>query len=251
MPQTNRPAKRTGGKDRRAQLEALKRQQRAAERRKTVLAILSGVLVAGLLIAIPVVQGITQRAAKKRVAAVGYVTKPTSAQRKADCTGVRNDRQVSRDHTGKTVTYTGELPPSSGPHNPDPLPASIHFYARTDRPVIERAVHSLEHGFVIGWYDAELPTAQVAALKKVAAASAGQFIAVPWDRSTFTGNRHFVLTAWERTMRCGQVSAPVVSAFLTKYSNKTAPEPGAGGGSLTPPAGTSPTAAPRPSASKK
>jgi hypothetical protein len=240
-------------RDRRARLEDLKRQQRAAERRKTILTIVSGLIVGAILIAIPVVTTVLQSAEKKHKAAVGYVTTPTAAAKAADCTGVRNDKaSPGGQHTPDRVTYD-TAPPSSGRHNNDPLPDSIHFYARPEHPSIERAVHLLEHGFVVGWYDAKLPADQVAKLK--ASGTAGErFVAVPWDRQDFGENRHFALTAWGRTELCATVSPKAISEFVAKYVDKTAPEPGAAGGSLpgasapatppTPPTSPAPSASP-------
>lgn len=242
-----------GAKDRRARLEDLKHQQRAAERRKTMLTIISGLVVGAILIAIPVATGLANAAEKKRKAAVGYVTTPTAAAKAADCTGVRNDKMSpAAQHTPDRVNYD-TAPPSSGKHNPDPLPDSIHFYAQSEHPSIERAVHLLEHGFVLGWYDTKLPADQVAKLKAASAAAGNRFVAVPWDRQDFAADRHFALTAWGRTQRCGTVSAKVISEFVDKYTNVTAPEAGSGGGSLpssapsppvTPPTRPAPTASP-------
>lgn len=234
-------------KDRRARLEQLKRQQRAAERRKTMLTIVSGLVVGAILIAIPVVTTLLKSSEKKRKAAVGYVSTPTAAAKAADCTGVRNDKMSgAAAHTGDRVDYDS-APPSSGRHNDDPLPDSIHFYAQSEHPSVERAVHLLEHGFVIGWYDTKLPADQVAKLKAASTTAGDRFVAVPWDRSTFGDNRHFALTAWGRTQRCATVSDKAVSEFVDKYVNATAPEAGAGGGSPPSPAAppaTVPSASP-------
>lgn len=239
-----------GGKDRRTRLEELKRQQRAAERRKTLLAIVSGLVVGAILIAIPVITSVRSSAEKKRKAAVGYVTTPSKEAKVADCTGVRNDSSAGAGaHTPGRVNYA-TAPPSAGQHDPEPLPDTTHFYSQAEHPKAERAVHLLEHGFVIGWYDPKLASDQVAKLKAASATAGERFVAVPWDRSDFSDNRHFVLTAWGRTQRCGSVSTKVISSFVGTYVNKTAPEAGSGGGS-TPGATTpvTPSAQPSPSAS--
>ncbi|WP_242424607.1 DUF3105 domain-containing protein, partial [Frankia sp. EI5c] len=129
-----------------------------------------------------------------------------------------------------------------GSHDTDPLPDAIRFYNPDSGIRIERAVHSMEHGFVIGWYDTELPDDQVETLRKVAADSGDRFIAVPWTRQAFADNQHFVLTAWDRTQRCTTVAADVVQEFVSKWANPpaegatwdspTAPETGLAGGTL-------------------
>jgi len=59
--------------------------------------------------------------------------------------------EPSRDHLepGASFDY-GDLPPAAGPHDPSPLPADPHVHAE---PVAQtRAVHNLEHAYVLIWY---------------------------------------------------------------------------------------------------
>jgi hypothetical protein len=110
-------------------------------------------------------------------------------------------------------------PPSSGNHNPDPLPDVFRFYEPTSQVPVERAVHNLEHGFVIGWYDPDLPDEEVGKLRNLPETFSNRFIAVPWTRGSFVDNQHFVLTAWDRTERCGTVSEAAINEFVTMYSD--------------------------------
>jgi len=53
------------------------------------------------------------------------------------------------------------FPPTSGPHNPVPAPFDVY-----DEPVEElRLVHNLEHGGVVVQYGADIPAAQVDAMR--------------------------------------------------------------------------------------
>jgi hypothetical protein len=252
-------AKRNAAAERRARLEQVRREQRAKERRRTLLTVGGGGLLAVAILAIAIVPAVLDARAEARVQKVGYVRAATDPATEAGCTGVVNDRQVSRDHTDKPVTYQ-QRPPSSGPHSADPLPEVTRFYTRAQNPSEERAVHNLEHGFVLGWYDKELPADQVAALERYSRNASTRFIAIPWDREAFPDGKPFVLTAWDRTQRCEKVSPAVIDAFIERYADPsegqdwdspTAPESGGSGGSLTAPTGaaTPPptgTATPRP-----
>lgn len=229
--------------ERNARLEALRREQKRKERRRAILIYGTAGTLAVVLLAVVLTLTITSNHKAAKTHKVGYVASASAAAKAANCTGVVNDAQVGQTHVtaNETVTYK-QTPPSSGNHDGDPLPGSIRFYNPNSGIRIERAVHNLEHGFVIGWYDSKLPADQITQLKNIATAAGSRFIAVPWTRSVFADDRHFVLTAWDRTQRCGTVSSDAVFEFVKKYSNPdpagatwnspTAPESGASGGTL-------------------
>lgn len=235
-------AKKRAAKEQRARLDQLKRRQQTAERRRTALAILAGLAVGAILIGTVVFL-------RWNPTRAGYSTDASAAAKKAGCTGVRNDASAGRQAVSTPVKYR-DSPPSSGSYNPDPLPEQPTFLDRTQKvPLItERAVANLARGFVIGWYDATLPAAEVAKLK-AASGSIARFLAVPWVGTAFDGGRPFVLTAWQRTQRCKTVSPEVLTELTTTYANyKTAPEPGGpGGSSITPSPSASATTRPSPS----
>ena len=255
--------------DRRERVEAMRREQRRKERRSSFLVYGIGSFLAVAVLLAAIIPSVLQSRSRAEQRSVGHVKAASAAAKTANCTGVRNDVQISRDHVTTTVDYAkllsekGEqIPPSSGPHNANPLPDSIHFYQRADKPTLERAVHNLEHGFIVAWYDNELPQAEVTKLQTIAGQAGERFIAVPWDRGVFPNGQHFVLSAWDRTQRCGTVSADVVADFVKTYADPTsgqdwksptAAESGGSGGTVTPDAtgtgttgtgatGTSPTA---------
>ncbi|MCM3886845.1 DUF3105 domain-containing protein [Frankia sp. R82] len=227
--------------ERNARLEQLRREQtRKARQRALLIYGTSGVVLIALLVGI-VIYSIADSNAKSKTHKVGYVAAASSAATAAGCTGTVNDSSQGSTHVSTTVNYKAS-PPSSGSHNPDPLPDGISFYNPASAIPTERAVHNLEHGFIVGWYDQSLPAAQVEKLRSLAANAGPRFIGVPWTRGAFPDGKHFVLTAWDRTQRCTTVSADVISQFVDKHANPsldgatwdspTAPESGAAGGTL-------------------
>jgi hypothetical protein len=243
---------RRANRDRRAKLEELKRQQRQAERRKNFLFGGSAIAVAIILIAAAVIPTYLHDRAKNAKLKVGYQASATTAEKAAGCTGVHNDpaSPAAIHINGKAIDYakqkygdtrggTAPIPPSGGPHNPVPLGATNRFYGLDQNPRPERAVHNLEHGFIVGWYDAKLPAADVAKLQTLAKdPSLTEFLVVGWTQGDLPAGKHFVLTSWGRTDRCASVSDTVVKAFYAAHlnDNKLAPEVGSGPGPATCPA---------------
>ncbi len=154
--------------------------------------------------------------------------------------------------SGTTVDYAAlvakagqQLPPTSGPRDANLLPDSPAFIARSAAPHPERAIGNLDHGYVIVWYDNDLPAAQVKALQTASSQNSRTLI-VPWTRSVFPDGRHLVFTAWDRTQRCKTLSTAALTSFVGTYGDDSS---GAGWGSPsapTPNGASSP--APTPSA---
>jgi hypothetical protein len=268
---------RRANRDRRARLDELRRRQRAAERRKNFLFIGSAIAVAviliGSVIAIEVVK-VHNRDAKSRV---GYQAAPTKAEAAAGCLGVHNDPVSPRalhvanqpiDYTinkyGDTRGGTPPIPPSGGEHNPIPLgDQKTRFYPLSEQPRPERAVHDLEHGYIVVWYDGKLPAAQVDQLRTLTTGDQlNRMLVVGWWQGDLPAGKHVVLTSWGRTERCSSVSPDVISSFYAAHLNSPlAPEAGSGASSMggdqfppndlnTTPVG-SPTPTPSPSRSRK
>lgn len=147
----------------------------------------------------------------------------------ANCSPVEHKRPIPEGppHRSGTLEWP-DAPPDNGEHHAQTLRILTRFYEREDAPPPERAVHNLEHGIVVAWYDAELPDEEVEALRRVAEAMpVNRFVAVPWLRTPFADGRHVVLTAWGHTQRCGRVSGRVFYDFTRTYADKDAPEKGA------------------------
>ena len=235
---------RRANRDRRARLEELKRAQRQAERRKNFLFAGSAIAVAVILIAAAIIPAFLHDRAQAAKKKVGYQSGASSAEKAAGCTGVHNDpiSPAARHIVGKSIDYTKQrygdtrggtppIPPSGGPHNPVPLADVNRFYGLDQNARPERAVHNLEHGYVVGWYDSKLPAADVSKLQTLAKdPSLSEFLVVGWTQGDLPAGKHFVLTTWGRTDRCSSVSDTVVKSFYAAHVNKLAPEVGSGPG---------------------
>lgn len=238
-------AKKGSGKDRRARLEEMKAQQRREARRRNALTFGAAGAVGAIILAAAIVPSYLHDQNAKKKLKVGYTATPTSAEKAAGCTGVHNDSpSVGAQHTVKPVDYK-QIPPSGGFHNPDPLPAAGHFFSLAQKPAPERAVHNLEHGFVVAWFDDKLPADQVSQLQQLSTSTdLDRMVAVGWTRGDLPDNKHIVLTSWARSERCEKVSAEVIRNFVQKHADdkKLAPEFGGSGGSNTPPDELEPSA---------
>ncbi len=101
----------------------------------------------------------------------------------------------------------------------DPVWQSCGFY---DAPVRnENAVHALEHGVVWITYRADLPLAEVDALRQLALVNDRLLVSPYPDLEA-----PVVLSSWDRQLRLETVDAPRLLAFITAYSGHS-PEPNA------------------------
>lgn len=142
----------------------------------------------------------------------------------AGCTPVRVVKIPVNGHLrpGERVTYSTS-PPAGGPHNPVPLGAGVRSEALSDDPAAEeniyRAVHSLEHGYVIVWHD-DLPQAARQALED-SLAKDRKVIVVPYPD---LDGPAIAMTAWGRLQSCDNAELQPVRTFIARYREKTAPE---------------------------
>jgi hypothetical protein len=123
-----------------------------------------------------------------------------------------------------------EEPATSGPHDPTPLPALPHVYTT---PVIEtKAVHNLEHGYIVFYYRAcgqdALPPPVVRALATFANAQV-KVIMAPYP--ALPSGTSFALTAWNKLWSCpGSITSAqattMARGFVVAFrSTSNAPEP--------------------------
>jgi len=278
---------RRANKDRRARLDEMRRQQRAVERRKNLLTFGSAIVVFLLLVGTVVVLAVNKAhendAKKNRIGnqlkaekSEGHQSKPTAAEKKDGCLGVHTDPQspaakhlpneidYTKEKYGDTADGTPPIPPSGGPHNAVSLGVKTRFYPLADKPRPERAVHNLEHGFVVVWYDSKLPQAQVQLLQAMANDPAmDRLLVVGWWQSDLPSDKHVVMTSWSKTDRCSTLDTAVARDFYTVHLNAPqAPEAGLPAiegadqlpsGQLPPVKPSTPTmsASPSPSSTKK
>jgi hypothetical protein len=140
---------------------------------------------------------------------------------------------TSRDHIaeGTDPGPYSTNPPTGGHHYPSPLPAK--FYEDSDvaaLPVHPEGylVHSLEHGYVIFWYNCKvLDAAGCTALKAQIKSVMDQFngvkvIAFPWTSI----QEPLVITSWGKLERFPTFDATLASNFVRR-NRYQAPEPDA------------------------
>lgn len=249
-------------RDRKQRLEELRSQQKAAERRKNFLFAGAGIVVALGLISAAVIPTVLHDINEKKKNKEGYQASPTAAEKAAGCLGVHNDPlsaggqsshvatpiDYSKEQFGDTRDGTPPIPPTGGRHNGLSLGDTVRFYPLDEKPRPERAVHLLEHGYIVAWYDSKLPSDEVKKLEELSKSGAmPRLIVVGWWQSELPADKHVVFTSWGRTDRCTTVSDAVASKFYQDHVNADiAPEHGLGpiGGADKVPPGQLPSAQP-------
>jgi hypothetical protein len=136
----------------------------------------------------------------------------------------------SRAHLAPGDRYTyPDPPPAAGPHDPTPLPPDPHVHSE---PVPEtRAVHNLEHAYVVIWYrvaaDGGLSAETVDALEAFAG-DESRVIMAPYP--SMPAGRSLALVAWNTRWMCPsgvtpQQAVAIATGFVDAYRGTTnAPE---------------------------
>ena len=235
------------GADRKARVEALKREQKARERKKTLIVVAISVVIGGTLIAIPTLQIINEN--KKDARAFDQLGVPVGL---ASCDTVQTDKvnTAAGDHeTDPTLRIEYPTsPPSNGRHFASPITVNSRgFYSPDDAPRVEELVHNLEHGYTIAWYVPSVSGAQLEDLRSLAEKmrdtnETRKFIVVAWDpaRGAFPANKTIALTHWGAPTKagdyatstgyrqyCGQVSGGAIKSFVDSHPSDDSPEPNA------------------------
>jgi hypothetical protein len=138
--------------------------------------------------------------------------------------------EPSRDHVepGEAVDYP-DPPPAAGPHDPTPLTADPHV---REQPVdVPRAVHNLEHAYVLIWYrptaEGGLSSETIDALEGLATEEDRVIMAPSPDLPEGTA---LALVAWNTRWRCpagieAADASTIAAAFVEAYRGTTnAPE---------------------------
>jgi hypothetical protein len=231
--------KQNAAKDRRDTIEALRREQKRKERRKTLVFVgIAGALGLGLVAAaaVPAVLDRANDPARQELAAFGVSTASASCDPVQD---VKVHGQSEHVDVGTDIDYDS-APPVSGKHYAQPAPFSRKFYTPADRPPVEQLVHNLEHGYAIVWYDSALKGDDVKALEDLSQRgpkekeTGGKFIVAPWSESdggAFPQGKHIALTRWGAQagwkQYCGQLSGEAVRDFVKAHPYTDSPEPNA------------------------
>jgi hypothetical protein len=218
--------------DRRKRVDELRRKQQRAERRGTIIAITLATLLGGGLIG-----GAVWATRDKRGEPIERMAKIGVTAEEAACGNVVEDdeKKAVGDHkpTGTTVTYE-RTPAASGPHwDPSQLvPRRERFAGRDTSFQPEQYVHNLEHGYIVVWYDADLPAEELDKLREIADISGvDKFMVAPWTRGKFDGAADLAVTGWARQRSCTKVSGAAIAEFYERFGpggdDNVAPEPNA------------------------
>jgi hypothetical protein len=120
-------------------------------------------------------------------------------------------------------------PPAGGPHYPDTFPAG--FYQESDLASLPAypegyLVHNLEHGYVIFWYNCQIPNTDCSALKQTIQTVMDEtgntkLIAFPWSDMDVP----LAMTSWGRILKFQSLDPARMKQFVESNRN-TAPESG-------------------------
>ncbi len=233
------------GADRKARVEALKKEQKAQERKKTLIFGGIAALIVAVLVGIPVLSIINKN--KEEARAFDQLGVPVGL---AACDTVQTDKVGADDgdhETDPTVLIQYETaPPSHGRHFASPMTVNRRgFYAPDDAPRVEELVHNLEHGYNIVWYAPSVTGTALDDLQAVAEKmrddnATRKFIVVPWDnsRGAFPAGKTIALTHWGAPTEagdyatstgyrqyCGQPSGGAIKTFVDAHPSDDSPEP--------------------------
>jgi hypothetical protein len=230
--------------ERKAKIEQMRREQQRKERRRSM-AILGacGVVVVALLAAalIPYINNLRKDDKLKKTA----LTKLGVPAASAGCSPVKKQTaEGNQQHiTAGTPIRYDSAPPAFGKHWGNFLTGSEirPFYTVSDRPEIERLVHSLEHGHTIIWYDDTITkgSSDYEALQQIVTklGTDSYVMVAPWtnkDGASFPSGKHIAFTHWTGPDKqqgiweyCTKASGSVARTFTDDYPKDNAPEPGA------------------------
>nr|WP_024127481.1 DUF3105 domain-containing protein [Streptomyces sp. F12]AHE40217.1 Membrane protein [Streptomyces sp. F12] len=198
--------------DRKARIEAMRRAEKARERRNRIITItLSTAIVAALVgWGVYAINNANEKQDQKAAAA----KKPISGEKTWDA------KKLGRTHVQTKVSYPMN-PPVGGNHAPVWMTCNGNVYTKAIPN--ENAVHSLEHGAVWVTYNDKATAADLKTL-------AGKVSETPYTLMSpdKTESGTIMLTAWGHQLSVNTASDPRVDQFLTKYvQGPQTPEPGA------------------------
>ena len=136
-----------------------------------------------------------------------------------------------RNHVpvGQVPTYTS-VPATSGDHwsSVDP-PCPMNWGVYTSAVLEPCAVHNLEHGGIVIWYQASLPADQVAKLADLVNAQLGtsqfKYLLSPWSGKDF--GHPIAVTAWRWLLYLDSADTDAIRGFASQHYGKS-PEPNGG-----------------------
>jgi hypothetical protein len=238
-----RPTKAERREEARRQREQIKRQMARRRRNRSIGLALVAVAIATVVVVIFTTAG---GGSADVAAAADLLEQASTGQKAAGCEPVQTIDSYAgvsdtnspdyRDqtHIGATTAFPTppklstypSSPPTSGPHDPTPLPAGIY----DSTPSIYSAIHSLEHGGVIVWYAPGTSSQELDRLKAFygqsgSKAGVGQdrVIVAPYDypdqgaAGRLPSGVQMALVAWHRLETCSQVNLAAAFDFSSQY----------------------------------
>ena len=237
--------------ERQAKIDAIRGQQKSAERRRGLMIVGVCAVVALLIVAYPI-YGIwqdKQELSQFQDLDLAEIGAPASV-----CQDVETKAATgNQDHVqpGTDIPYE-DAPPAYGTHYDVWADIERKFYSEGDRPDVGELVHNLEHGYTIVWYDDTIAGDDKAVDQLQGLASKftdddnfrNKVKFVPWteeDGGAFPDGQHVAFTHWsvggdgdpsgEQTgvwQYCSEPSGAALEEFMTKYPYTDSPEPEAG-----------------------
>lgn len=137
---------------------------------------------------------------------------PTSTG-SATCSNLQQVADDGRDHltAGEPTTVFKSVPPSSGKHDPSPLPAGVY-----DTNVnVSQLVHSLEHGYVVLYYNG-IPQDQINQLVSIQNSDPIKMIVAPYPNMPYK----VAIVAWARMQTCDGVNEQAIRSFTAQFRNQ-------------------------------
>ncbi|SOD89717.1 DUF3105 domain-containing protein [Streptomyces sp. Ag109_G2-15] len=208
----SKTSKKQAAADRKARIEAMRRAEKARERRNRILTItISTVIVVGLAgWGVYAINSANEKQEQKSAAA----KKPISGEKTWDA------KKLGRTHVAGTVKYPMN-PPVGGNHNQAWMTCNGNVYTKAIPN--ENAVHSLEHGAVWVTYNGKATKADIQTLADRVAKT--PYTLMSPDK---TQSGAITLSAWGHQLSVNTAADPRVEKFLTKYvQGPQTPEPGA------------------------
>lgn len=252
-------SKSNSNRQRREMVEQMRRQAKAAERRRTTAVVSVCVAVALIIVGIAGYSVFRNKQHQDQIKSLALRSLGASAA-SAGCGPItQKDATGAGQHTTAKVLYQ-TTPPSFGPHNPTPDGSGLHFFTAADRPPVEVLVHNLEHGWTIAWYDDTVAKdkVQMQALKDTAAKFDQHtndphynMIIAPWTKNDGDGmpipdGKHIAFTHWSvhqpvydpnfyrtaeasaksygESQYCSTFSGGALSDFMKKFPYDDSPE---------------------------
>ncbi|MDI3387260.1 DUF3105 domain-containing protein [Streptomyces sp. B-S-A8] len=213
--------------DRKARIEAMRRAERARERRNRTIAIVASTAVVAGLVGFGSYLFIRERDEQKKEEARIAAEQKAQAKARKEAAGksIEGERSwdaktLGRDHVTKPVSYP-MTPPVGGDHDQIWMNCNGDVYGK---PIPDKhAVHSLEHGAVWVTYNEKAKPADLKALEaKVSATPYSLMSPVNEQKGAL------MLSAWGKQVTVDSAKDPRVNTFFAKYvQGKQTPEPGA------------------------